>query len=179
MFDVGAESTATFNDCADAIPKSLFPLRVPGSGVSIVREDFVTENVAMFMQFRLKAHAESSVCVCSTHLWWDPSKDPVKVAQAKMSAASFYVLQKRICCLAPHFSCRLHLCAADFSARCGGCPIIIGADLNSLPDSEVYDILVASETGLVGHPEVGLLCFLDHELSHSHRSGCTFMEREL
>lgn len=51
------------------------------------------------------------------------------------------------------------MCAADFSARCGGCPIIIGADLNSLPDSEVYDVLVASETGVVGLPEVGFYVF--------------------
>ena len=86
LLEVEREATATFNDCADAIPS--FPIRVAGSGVSIVRSDFITENIAMFMQFRLKQHADSRVCVCSTHLYWDPSKDPVKVAQAQMSASS-------------------------------------------------------------------------------------------
>jgi hypothetical protein len=57
--------------------------------VSIVHDDFLTENIAMFMQLRLKQHPDSRVCVCSTHLYWDPSKDPVKVAQAQMSADSF------------------------------------------------------------------------------------------
>jgi hypothetical protein len=87
LFEVEREATATFNDCADAIPS--FPIRVPGTGVSIVRDDFITENIAMFMQFRLKEHADSCLCVCSTHLYWDPSKDPVKVAQAQMSATFF------------------------------------------------------------------------------------------
>jgi hypothetical protein len=86
---VEREATATFNDCASAIAS--FPIRIEGSGVSIVREDFITENIAMFMQFRLKQHADSRVCVCSTHLYWDPSKDPVKVAQAQMFASFFWV----------------------------------------------------------------------------------------
>jgi mRNA deadenylase 3'-5' endonuclease subunit Ccr4 len=114
VFEVQREATATFNDCADAVPS--FPIRIQGSGVSILRDDFLTENIAMFMQLRFKQHADCSVCVCSTHLYWDPSKDPVKIAQAQM----------------------LHLCAADFAALCGGSPMIIGADLNSLPESEVY-----------------------------------------
>jgi hypothetical protein len=46
------------------------------------------------------------------------------------------------------------MCAADFVALCGGCPIIVGADLNSLPDSEVYERLLADYTGVVGRPEV-------------------------
>jgi hypothetical protein len=45
------------------------------------------------------------------------------------------------------------MCAADFVALCGGCPIIVGADLNSLPDSEVYERLLADCTGVVGRPE--------------------------
>jgi mRNA deadenylase 3'-5' endonuclease subunit Ccr4 len=83
LFEVEREATASFNDCADAL--SSFPIRLPGSGVSIVRGDFITENIARFMHLRLKQQG-SSVCVCSTHLYWDPSKDPVKVAQAQMSA---------------------------------------------------------------------------------------------
>jgi hypothetical protein len=53
---------------------------------------------------------------------------------------------------------RLHLCAADFVALCGGCPLIIGADLNSLPDSEVYDRLLSPAACVVGCPEV-IICF--------------------
>jgi mRNA deadenylase 3'-5' endonuclease subunit Ccr4 len=86
LLEVEREATATLNDCADAIQS--FPIRVAGSGVSIVRSDFITENIAMFMQFRLKQHPCARVCVCSTHLYWDPSKDPVKVAQAQMLASS-------------------------------------------------------------------------------------------
>ncbi len=86
LFEVEREATASFNDCSDAIPS--FPIRIEGSGVSILREDFLTENIAMFMQLRFKQRADCCVCVCSTHLYWDPSKDPVKVAQAQMSAAS-------------------------------------------------------------------------------------------
>ena len=87
QFEVEREATATLNDCADAIPS--FPIRIEGSGVSILREDFITENIAMFMQFRLKQHADSHLCVCSSHLYWDPSKDPVKVAQAQMFDSAF------------------------------------------------------------------------------------------
>jgi mRNA deadenylase 3'-5' endonuclease subunit Ccr4 len=156
LFEVEREATASLNDCANAIQS--FPIRIEGSGVSIVREDFITENIAMFMQFRLKQHVDSHICVCSSHLYWDPSKDPVKVAQAQMFAT--FVL---IACLIKFllqsttltFVCyRLHLCSADFAALCGGCPIIIGADLNSLPDSEVYHRLLDSGTSVVGRPEV-------------------------
>ncbi len=181
LFEVEREATATFNDCSDAILS--FPIRVPGTGVSIVRDDFFTENIAMFMQFRLK-DADSCVCVCSTHLYWDPSKDPVKVAQAQMSASLFAHLLANFFASftsAPHISCRLHLCAADFVALCGGCPLIIGADLNSLPSSEVYDRLITSGTGVVGSPEVrrrfGIQIRL--RLSYLSWSGRAAVEREL
>jgi hypothetical protein len=51
------------------------------------------------------------------------------------------------------------MCAADFVALCGGCPIIIGADLNSLPISEVYERLLEDCSGVVGHPEVRRIVF--------------------
>ena len=110
----------------------------------------------------------TAVCVFAAHIYiGTPAKILSKLLRLKCQPLPLHHLHVEhlhfLQYLIAHHCHRLHLCAADFKALCGGCPMIIGADLNSLPESEVYARLLSPERGVVGCPEVIRCAPIRHE----------------
>lgn len=82
--------------------------------------DFQTHNVALLTLLRPIGEAGAqcaAVCVGNAHLFWDPSYEELKAAQAR---------------------CLLERAAALAARLAPDAPLLLAGDFNSVPDSEVH-----------------------------------------
>ena len=105
--------TVDFNDLA----------RITGkSADNHKRQTFLRNNIAIIACFRCRFD-NSHLIVANTHHYWNPNFPEVKAGQVKYLLDRIFTFEKRMkCSVEPH--------------------IILGGDFNSLPDSEVYSLLV-------------------------------------
>lgn len=131
VLELLGSASADFDDVADALAgrQGAAPGGGGGGGAAapelLTAEAFRTNSVALFAALRLRSAppGEGFFTVASTHLFWNPKFEPVKVAQA--------IALKR--------------CAAEFSAAHAPprAPLFAVGDFNSMPGSWVCDVLGA------------------------------------
>jgi mRNA deadenylase 3'-5' endonuclease subunit Ccr4 len=135
-FEMEEEQSVRFSNVLDKhLPSLGEASRSETSSISLTRALYreTREKLNQVVMVRLKdIESEKRILACSTHLYWDPAYPDIKLLQS-------YLLAKEI---------------EEFSQGCSG--VVVGADLNSVPDaSAVYELLMGSgavETSHGQHP---------------------------
>ncbi|KAK1407962.1 hypothetical protein QVD17_39590 [Tagetes erecta] len=99
----------------------------------------------------LKEQASRSILVGNTHVLFNPSRGDIKLGQIRLFLAKAHRL----------------------SQRWGNIPVVLGGDLNSMPQSGIYQFIASSELNIKHHERKqisGQICPLDHPRFGSWRS---------
>lgn len=115
------------------LPQLVESARSDSSSLSLIRalERELREKLNQVVMIRLKdIEFHEEIVACSSHLYWDPSYPDLKLLQS-------YILAKEV---------------NEFSRDCAG--VVLGADLNSVPDSSaVYELLMGVGKVETTHPQ--------------------------
>lgn len=133
-FDFISSKTVRFCNVTEKhIPSLTGAAREESSALSLTRalERELREKLNLVVMVRLRDRiVDREIVACSSHLYWDPSYPDIKLLQA-------YLLAKEV----------LEFAGKDI-------PIVIGADLNSVPaTSGVYHLLMGSGSVGTSHPD--------------------------
>ncbi|GJU06149.1 carbon catabolite repressor protein 4 homolog 5 isoform X2 [Tanacetum coccineum] len=99
----------------------------------------------------LKAQPSRNILIGNIHVLFNPSRGDIKLGQVRL------------------FLDRAH----RLSQTWGNIPVILGGDLNSMPQSALYQFVASSELNIKHHGRKnisGQICPLDHPSSHSQSS---------
>lgn len=115
------------------LPELVEAARTDSSSLSLTRalERELREKMNQVVMIRLKdIELQEEIVACSSHLYWDPAYPDIKLLQS-------YILAKEV---------------NEFSTDCAG--VVLGADLNSVPDSSaVYELLMGAGKVETTHPQ--------------------------
>ncbi|EKX50049.1 hypothetical protein GUITHDRAFT_85586 [Guillardia theta CCMP2712] len=90
--------------------------------------DFATHNVALLTMLRPRRSSNVNkccMCLANAHLFWDPTYEELKIAQARALVKAAEELST----------------SSESKSSIGWIPIILAGDFNSTPESEVYRYL--------------------------------------
>eukprot|EP00960_Hanusia_phi_P057260 763516-Hanusia_phi.AAC.3 len=111
--------------------------------------DFATHNVALLtlLRPRLGSSNVNKCCMClaNAHLFWDPTYEELKIAQASLARALVKGAEE----LAT---------SSESKSSIGWVPIILAGDFNSTPESEVYRYLTSEAGFSSSYVACGLDC---------------------